>query len=134
MTPRDAYEQMRRRWLTDVPTFDAAMLAEDVVLETPFARPGRPTSQTGRDTVLAYVEAGHASVPFRFEDCRTLAIHDTTDPETIVVEYELTATMKTTGTSASAPFIGVLTVHDGRITRWREYQNTAAIEAAMSGR
>jgi ketosteroid isomerase-like protein len=83
--------------------------------------------------VLAYIRAGHASIPFRFDDCRTIAVHETTDPQTIVVEYELHATMTATGARASAPFIGVLTARDGRIARWREYQNPVAIAAAMSG-
>ncbi|GAA2523511.1 nuclear transport factor 2 family protein [Winogradskya humida] len=132
MTPRDMYERMRQNWISNAPAFDEEMLADDMVLETPFAMPGRPVTTTGRADVLAYVRAGHASVPFRFDDCRSLAVHDTAAPETIVVEYELAATMIATGFSASAPFIGVLTVRDGRITRWREYQNQAAIAAAMN--
>jgi limonene-1,2-epoxide hydrolase len=31
-----------------------------------------------------------------------------------------------------ARFIGVLQVRDGKILGWREYQNTAAITAALS--
>ncbi|MGA5299387.1 nuclear transport factor 2 family protein [Nucisporomicrobium flavum] len=127
MTPRDLYEHMRRRWLSNDTAFDPDMLTEDVVIETPFALPGRPTRTAGRDAVLAYVRAGHASLPFRFDDCRTLAVHETADPRTIVVEYELHATMTATGEKDSAPFIAVLTARDGRIARWREYQNPIAV-------
>lgn len=133
MTPRDLYERMRRHWLADEAAFDPDMLTEDVVVETPFAMPGSPTITAGREEVLAYTRAGHASVPFRFHDCRTIAVHETTDPQTIVVEYELHATMTATGEQASAPFIALLTARDGRIARWREYQNPVALAAAMSG-
>jgi len=133
MTPRDLYERMRRHWLSGEAAFDLDMLTEDVVVETPFAAPGRPAVTAGREEVLAYVEAGHASVPFRFHDCRTIAVHETTDPQTIVVEYELHATMTATGERGSAPFIAVLTTRDGRIARWREYQNPVALAAAMAG-
>lgn len=132
MTPQDLYERMRRHLLAGEAAFDPDMLTEDVVVETPFAMPGRPASTAGREQVLAYVRAGRASVPFRFHDCRTIAVHETTDPRTIVVEYELHATMTATGDTGSAPFIGVLTARDGRIARWREYQNPVALAAALS--
>jgi ketosteroid isomerase-like protein len=67
----------------------------------------------------------------RFEACRELAIHQTADPEVIVVEYELAGTVTTTGRRAAAPFIGVLQVRDGRIIRWREYQDAIAIAHAL---
>jgi hypothetical protein len=38
----------------------------------------------------------------------------------------------TTGRRDRARFIGVLRVRDGKILGWREYQNTAAITAALS--
>jgi ketosteroid isomerase-like protein len=129
MTPRDMYGRMRRNWIGNSPTFDASMLTDDVVVQSPFSG----HSVSGRDQVLAYIRAGHASVPFRFTDCRTLALHETTDPQTIVVEYELHGTMNATGATASAPFIGVLTTRDGRIAGWREYQNPVLIAAAMQG-
>ncbi|WP_449060472.1 nuclear transport factor 2 family protein [Planomonospora algeriensis] len=121
MTPREAFDRMRERWIANETVFDDESLTEDVILEMPFAAPGRPSRVEGRTAVLA----------FRFDDCRALAVHDTTDPRTIVVEYELAATMATTGVSAAAPFVGVLTVREGRIARWREYQNPLAIASAL---
>ena len=131
MTPREIFERMRAHWIANETTFDDDSLDPGVVLEMPFAAPGRPGRIEGREAVLAFVRAGQASLPFRFDDCRTLAVHETADPATIVVEYELAATMTATGLSAAAPFIGVLTVHEGRITRWREYQNPLAIAWAL---
>ena len=131
MTPREVFDRMRERWLANETTFDDESLTEDVVLEMPFAAPGRPARIEGRAGVLAFIRAGHAALPFRFDDCRTLAVHDTADPATIVVEYELAATMTATGVSAAATFIGVLTVLEGRISCWREYQNPLAIAWAL---
>lgn len=67
----------------------------------------------------------------RFTDCRDVAIHDTTDPEVIVVEYEITGIVTTTGHRATARFIGVLRARDGRIVTWREYQDILAITQAL---
>ncbi|GAA3927846.1 nuclear transport factor 2 family protein [Actinoplanes auranticolor] len=131
MTPRAVFARMREHWIANETTFDGDSLAADVVLEMPFAAPGRPARIAGRDAALAFTRAGHAALPFRFDDCRILAVHDTADPATIVVEYELAATMTATGVSAAATFIGVLTVHDGRVSCWREYQNPLAIEWAL---
>ncbi|MBV9844173.1 MAG: hypothetical protein JOZ47_03740 [Kutzneria sp.] len=41
------------------------------------------------------------------------------------------ARLLTANQEHSATFIGVLTVHDGKITLWREYQNTPAIMRAL---
>ncbi|MBO2453633.1 nuclear transport factor 2 family protein [Actinomadura barringtoniae] len=121
---------MRRRWLNDESIGD--LLAEDVVLETPFAPPGRPTRIEGRDRFLAIAEPQRAALPVRFEAAPVLAVHDTLDPEVIVVEYELAGTITTTGRKASAPFIGVLRARDGKIVQWREYQHTQAMAAALA--
>ncbi|MEU4564514.1 nuclear transport factor 2 family protein [Actinoplanes sp. NPDC023936] len=132
MTPREIFERMRARWLGGESTFDREMLAGDVVVETPFAAPGQPSRTEGRDQVLAYTEAGRASFPVRFEDCRNVVVHETADPEVIVVEYELAGTHTATGLSASAPFIGVLRTRDGKLAHWREYQHTLAIAQAVA--
>ncbi|MFB9239678.1 nuclear transport factor 2 family protein [Plantactinospora siamensis] len=132
MTPTEAFHRMRAQWLSNTPTFDGDLMAEDVVVETPFAPPGRPRRLVGRAANVARAEVGRAALPVRFDDCRHVMIHETTDPEVIVVEYELVGTHTGTGVTASAPFIGVLRMRDGRIAHWREYQDHAAIAAAVS--
>jgi ketosteroid isomerase-like protein len=106
-------------------------LADDVVVEEPFAPPGRPRRFQGREEFLAFAKAGRAALPVRFEECRNVVIHETTDPEVIVVEYELVGTVTTTQHRASAAFIGVLRVRNGQIVHWREYQNVLAIAHAL---
>jgi ketosteroid isomerase-like protein len=61
------------------------------------------------------------------------AVHDTADPEVIVVEYELGGTVLPTGARRSADFVGVLRVRDGLIRTWREYQDTMGIAQALAG-
>jgi uncharacterized protein len=131
--PREVFARIRENWLANVSTLRGDELAEDVVIETPFAPPGRPGRTVGREAVSALFEAGRAGFPVRFEHCRTIAIHDTTDPEVIVVEYELGGVVTTTGHRASAPFIAVLRVRDGQVAHWREYQNVPAIARALAG-
>ncbi|MEV4496265.1 nuclear transport factor 2 family protein [Micromonospora arborensis] len=131
MTPRAIFESMRAQWLANQPTYVADLLADDVVIETPFAAPGRPTRTEGKRRVLDYTQGSRAVFPVRFDDCRNVIVHETTDPEVIVVEYELVGTHTTTGATASAPFIGVLRTRDGKLAHWREYQHTLAIAQAV---
>jgi ketosteroid isomerase-like protein len=126
--PHEVFEQMRRHWLGET---DVELLADDAVIELPFALPGRRTRFEGREDFRSATDAERANFPVRFEEVRNVVIHDTTDPEVIVVEYELAGVVTTTGRRASATFIGVLRVRDGKTVLWREYQNTLAIAAAL---
>jgi ketosteroid isomerase-like protein len=106
----------------------AELLAEDVVVETPFSPPGMRRYE-GRDAWLAFYRS--RPLPFRFDEFRELSIRETDDPEVIVVEYELVGTITTTGVTASATFIALLQVRDGLIKHWREYQDVLAISRAL---
>ncbi|MFF5084829.1 nuclear transport factor 2 family protein [Actinoplanes sp. NPDC000266] len=132
MTPAEIFHSMRDRWLANQPTFDPAVLADDVVVETPFAAPGHPARVEGKHQVLDFTSKGQAAFPVRFDDCRHIIVHRTADPEVIVVEYELVGTHTTTGVTAAAPFIAVLRTHDGKLAHWREYQHTMAIAQAVA--
>jgi uncharacterized protein len=131
--PHEVFEQMRRQWLAGDGVPGADLMADDVVVELPFASPGRPSRFEGREQFLAYAGPLQAVFPVRFDDVRDVVLHDTGDPEVIVVEYELAGTVTHTGHRAAAPFIGVLRVRDGKIAQWREYQNVPAIAAAVQG-
>jgi len=130
-TPRDLFQRMQREWLGDPATPTGDHLADDVVIEIPFAPPGRQNRFEGKQQFLDFANPQRAAFPVRLDECRTVAIHDTTDPNTIIVEYELTGTSTTTNRQATAAFIAVLRVRDGKVTLWREYQNTLAIQQAL---
>ena len=130
--PREMFVRMKQQWLANSAGSMDSLLADDAVIEAPFAPPGTPRRITGREEFLAFARAEQASLPLRLEECRETAVHETADPEVVVVEYELTGTATITGRRASAPFIGVLRVRDGKIMAWREYQDTAAIARALA--
>jgi ketosteroid isomerase-like protein len=134
--PREVFALARERWLTNVPGVDADLLADDVVVEFPFAPPDRPSRFDGRAQFLAFAEPQQAALPVRFDAVRNVVVHDTADPEVIVVEYVIAGTFTTTGHQAAAPFVSVLRVRDGKVVHWREYQNPlamAAVTEAQSG-
>lgn len=106
--------------------------AADAVHEFPFTLPGLPSHLEGRDAIVDWVTEGWRSGPLRYERYRTVAIHDTGDPATIVVEQEVTGTSATTG-PFTLPNLLVLTVHNGQVGRLRDYVNLPAAAAAMGG-
>ncbi|MEV0799678.1 nuclear transport factor 2 family protein [Kribbella sp. NPDC050281] len=122
-------ERMGQGWLGDPGAMDD-LLADDVVMEVPFA-PGGPMRWDGREEWLAFAGPARAGFPVRFDRFTLLALHETLDPEVAVVEYELAGEITATGQRGAARFIGVLRVRDGKIAGWREYQNTAAIQQAL---
>jgi ketosteroid isomerase-like protein len=129
-SPRKVFDRMAQGWLGHGPA-DGTLLAEDVVLEAPFASPDQPARIEGRDNVLAFTNAGRAAFPLHLDTISDVLVHQTIDAETIVVEYRLGGRLPD-GSRRSAPFIGVLQVRNGRALRWREYQDKAAITAAIT--
>ena len=130
MNAREVYASMSRGWLD--PTILDDLWAEDVVVETPFAAPGRPKRIEGREAFVAFAKAGREAMPVRLEEYREVALHETADPDVLVVEYELVGRSTITGRRGAAAFIGVLRVRDGLITHWREYQDTFAMVQALA--
>lgn len=103
--------------------------APEAVHEFPFACPGVPSRLEGRDEIVDWIAAGWKANDLRFERYRTLAVHDTADPATIVVEQEALGTSVATGEFA-LPNIIVLTARNGQIAHLRDYVNILAAAAA----
>jgi ketosteroid isomerase-like protein len=108
-----------------------ALWAPDGVFEFPFAVPGAPHRLDGRDAVRAYMADYPDHIDLRsFQDVR---VHRTDDPATIIVELRGTGRAVATGRPFDMPYIQVVTVHDGRITRFRDYWNGALAADAFDG-
>ncbi|RRS01733.1 nuclear transport factor 2 family protein [Glycomyces terrestris] len=131
LSAREVYGRMQEALMRpeDATLLPAELLAEDVVVETPFSPPGLRRHE-GRDAWLAFYRS--RPLPIRFTRFTELSTRETADPGTLVVEYELTGTVTTTGTTASATFIAVLQVRDGLVRLWREYQDVLAITQALN--
>jgi ketosteroid isomerase-like protein len=108
----------------------SSVYAIDAVHEFPFTRPGLPTRMEGRDEIVNFIAAFWTSGPLRYERYRTIAIHNTTDPSTIVVEQEVEGTSSTTGPFV-LPNLLVLTARQGEIVHLRDYANVLAAAEAI---
>jgi len=130
-TPRELFARFQHNVLAGEAGLDEEMLADDVVVEQPFT-PVEHRRTEGREKVVAMTRAGREALPVVFEDFRDVVIHDTADPEVIVAEYQLAATIPGSDTRAQAAFVVVLRARDGRIVHWREYADGIAIANALA--
>ena len=129
---REVLERLRQAAIRQSADDMSRVYAADAVHEFPFTRPGMPSRLEGRDEIVNWIAAGWKAYPLKYDCYRTLAIYDTNDPETIIVEQEALGTSASTGEFA-LPNIVVLTVRNGRIARLRDYVNIPAAAAAMGG-
>jgi ketosteroid isomerase-like protein len=109
----------------------ADLVAEDVVMEFPFAPPGATRRLEGREAVLAYM----ARVPevFEFGGEPETVVHQTTDPGRAVIEMGLRARVRATGRTYEQRYVVVLEVAGGRLTSYRDYWNPLVAQAAGVG-
>jgi ketosteroid isomerase-like protein len=128
--PREVLERLRQASISQSAADLSQVYAAEAVHEFPFTRPGLPSRLSGREEIVNWITAGWKGNPLKYERYRTLAIHDTSDPETIIAEQEALGTSAATGEFA-LPNLVVLTVHHGQIVRLRDYVNIPAAAAAL---
>jgi ketosteroid isomerase-like protein len=128
--PREVLERFRQAAISQSADDMGRVYAVDAVHEFPFTRPGLPSRLEGRDEIVSWTAAVWNTNTFKYERYRTLAIYDTNDPDTIIVEQEALGISTSTGEFA-LPNIVVLTVRNGQIAHLRDYVNILAAAAAM---
>ncbi|MET8998093.1 nuclear transport factor 2 family protein [Amycolatopsis sp. NPDC004169] len=108
----------------------SALYAEGTVVEHPQAVP-RPTRLHGRDAVherFTGVLAGALRLTRK-----NVVVHETTDPEVIVAEYDYDAESVETGRTIEAANIQVLRIRDGLIVHSRDYHDYLRLAAVRDG-
>ncbi|HET9624783.1 MAG TPA: nuclear transport factor 2 family protein, partial [Kofleriaceae bacterium] len=127
-SPRAVVEQLlaavcEQRW-------DAlpALYAENTVVTHPLHLP-RPTRLEGRDALRAHFAAA-AHLPVTLQ-ARNVVIHETVDPEVVVVEYDYLGRVTTTGHAFQIGNVLVMRIRDGQIVSSHDYANHAAFAAAL---
>ena len=123
----------RRRHLTlngDADGF-ADLFAPDAVIEAPFAGPpGMPARLEGREVIREYSRQVMAS-PLRLEEFEVVELHQTQDPEVVIVEMRTKGTVTTTGRSFVATSIQVLRIRDGHIVLFRDFADPRVLEELL---
>lgn len=120
--PLEVLERRRRVVIArDMDAF-ADLFAEDGVIEMPFAE-GPPTRLEGRETIREF-SARSGDLPLEISDLRVLQVHQTSDPEVVIVELTTVGRVTATGEAFAVPCVQVFRIRDGRILLFRDYIGT----------
>ncbi|AQZ66860.1 unnamed protein product [[Actinomadura] parvosata subsp. kistnae] len=101
----------------------ADLYSEDSVIELPFAPPGIPARFEGREGHRA--RFGRAATVVRHERVANVVLHESTDPEVVIVEYDLHGHVLSSGQPFTRSYVMVMRVRDGLIVHSRDYADPA---------
>ena len=132
-TSRDVVEQLLRAGRDmDIETM-VNLMAPDGYIEWPYRPPGVPGRLEGRADIRKYLtEAAQGFI--RFDEYRNVVLHETTDPEVVIVEYDAHGTVVATGAPFEQTVIAVIRVRAGQVLSYRDYINPLPLAEALSSR
>ncbi|GAA4906040.1 ketosteroid isomerase-like protein [Actinomycetospora succinea] len=135
MSSSDA-DEVVRAYLDAVGALDlealADTLADDVVMDLPYAPPGFPRRVEGKADVTAFFAGMPAMItPLRFHDYRLDALAD--DPGSIVAQYASDARILATDRPYRNSYIARFRVRGGAITWFAEYFDPVTLVEALGG-
>ncbi len=130
-TAREVVEQVLRAGLAmDTDTF-VGLIAPDGRIEWPYHPAGVPDRLEGRERIREFLTA-QATGLVRFEEYRNTVIHETKDPEVVIVEYDVHGTVVPTGAPLHQTIIAVIRVRDGLVVSYRDYLNPLVLAETLA--
>lgn len=117
------------------------MMAEDFIMEFPYARPGMQRRIEGRTAVVAYLMTVAGSVSVDTMD--NVVVHQTADPEVVIVEFEAHGRALKVDEPYVQRYISVIRARGGKMIHFKDYWDplqglkaqvgSAAVEAFVLG-
>jgi uncharacterized protein len=128
-TPLEVLGRRRELLLArDMEAF-ADLFAADGVIELPFGGPGLPDRLEGREEIRAFSLKADPS-GLEISDLRIRDVHQSTDPEVVIMELTTVGRVVATGEPFEVPCIQVFRIRDGRIVLFRDYVGAGSLPAA----
>lgn len=123
------FSAMLKTALADLLAPDAVsfveMFDEDGVMEFPFAPAGGVRRLDGRIALIDYLSELGSLV--KIADVSVPTVHHTTEPGTIILEFESQGASVATGRAYRQTYVSIIEVSGGRIVRYRDYWNPLVI-------
>jgi ketosteroid isomerase-like protein len=107
------------------------MMAEDGVMEFPYAPAGLPTRLEGRPAIARHLES--LSKIIAFDRMGEAVVHPSTDPNTVIIEFEGFGRGVTTHEPYDQRYVSVIHTAGGRIVHYRDYWNPLVVLRATKG-
>jgi ketosteroid isomerase-like protein len=131
VTSREIVEEVLRAGLAlDIETV-VGLMAPDGYIEWPYRPPGVPARLQDRTEIRRHLTET-AKGFITFDEYSNVVMHETTDPEVIIVEYEAHGTVVTTGAPFEQTVIAVFRVQNGQILSYRDYINPLPLMEALA--
>ena len=129
-SPRATVERFLTAVVSPAPGDMADCYADQVVIEMPFAAGlALARMETTREEIRQRFTAGAASR--RYTGLRDVRVHETADPDVVILEYTLDGTRLSDGEPFAMTFAMVLTFRDGLIAHSRDYSDPIAGARAL---
>lgn len=130
-TSREVVEQVLRAGREqDTETF-VSLIAPDGYIEWPYRPAGIPGRLQGREQIREFLTT-QANGLVRFDEYRNTVIHETTDPQVVIVEYDAHGTVIPTGAPLHQTIIAVLRINDGLVVSYRDYLNPLVLTEVLA--
>jgi ketosteroid isomerase-like protein len=126
-SPRDVIERLLAGIAAGATPALADLYAESAVVELPFAQPGGLRLVGRQQVAQHFARAGRA--PFRLRPI-DVQLHQTTDPEVVVAEYDYQGEIISTGATFVVANVQIVRVRDGLIVSSRDFHDHAAMASA----
>ena len=125
-SPREVFERVRRSVVARDADGFADLFAPDGIMEFPFggAAAGLPLFLEGRKQIrdhLAAVWGKARQSGRRVLGYDAVVLHETTDAEVIIAEFDLQGEVRATGETYQLPYVHVYRIRDGAIVSMRDY-------------
>lgn len=116
------------RLAADATTF-VGMMAEDGVMEFPYAPPGTVRRLEGRAAVERHLASLAGKIAF--DAMIDLVVHETRDEGVVVLEFGCTGRGVATGAPYDQRYVSIITVRGGHIVRYLDYWNPLVVLRAL---
>lgn len=130
-TAREVAEQVLRAGLAMDTDALVGLIAPDGHIEWPYHPAGLPSRLEGRDRIREFL-TGQAKGLIRFDEYRHTVIHETKDPEVVIVEYDVHGAVIPTGAPFHQRIIAVLRIRDGLVVSYRDYLDPLVVAEALA--
>jgi len=101
------------------------LLADDVVFEYVISVPGYPKRVEGRQNIVDLYSDYDSFLTVHGAD--NLHVYRDAAASVVVLEYEVHGESVQTGRPYDNRFVSVVTIRDGKVTRWRDYLDPVAV-------
>jgi ketosteroid isomerase-like protein len=106
-------------------------VADDAEFEYRYHFPGYPQKLRGRKALMSLYAGYGNNIVLHSADA--LVVNQSKDNRTVIIEYEVHGKILATGGTYDNRFISVVTIEGRKIVQWRDYMDSLAAMAALSG-